>query len=308
MPSWAAGWPSPGAASSHCCRSNKHAGEETVGARGATRRRKGGAGVGVGPGEAAVSGLVDLVGAVGQTSVHLVHAGNIKGAVRVAGDLDITDERAGGGQLSLVTPGQSIVGAGADSQATSIGEVVPGDVHVSIERAAGEVIGVARLTVIGAAGMDAKVRPAIGIRGSGGLIPAEALTTAADVEPDGKEGAAGTVIKNHWIAESILKGALTIGLGEAGEGSTAIGRDGRRGDVDRTGSDISRVVVGDDDLFGSSGLAETNVSDWVMCVPASVCGLIRSTSVPPSSGARSSSANDIGAPSASGEPPIAWPQ
>jgi hypothetical protein len=50
---------------------------------------------------------------------------------------------------------------------------------------------------------------------------------------------AGTVIKHHGIAEGILKGAMTIGFGEAGEGSAAIRGDRRGGDVDRIGSDVS---------------------------------------------------------------------
>ena len=75
-----------------------HSGEE---ARSATAgAREGGAGVGVGPGVAAVGGAVDLVGPVGEAATHLVHAGDVYVACDlVAGDLDVADE--GSGDLSL---------------------------------------------------------------------------------------------------------------------------------------------------------------------------------------------------------------
>src|SRR6185437_14918352 len=118
---------------------------------------------------------------------------------------------------------------------------------------AGEVIGVARITVVREVVMNAKVRPAIGIRRSGGLIAAQTLTTAACVEKDGKKGAAGTVIKNHRVAEGVRKRALTIALGKAGKGGTAIGGNRRSGDVDRIGGDTPRIVVRDDDYIGIIG-------------------------------------------------------
>jgi len=229
----------------------KHACEEAVRACGTTRRREGGAGVGIGPGVAAISGLVDLVGPVGQTSAHLVHAGNVKGARgRVAGDLDIADEWAGGGQLTLAVPSRSVVGREADSKATSICEIIPSNIHPAKEGTARVVVRPARLAVVAAASVDAEMSPARGIRGSGGFVPAKSLTTAGDIEPHREPGIGCAVVQTNGVTQRILEGALTVGRGKAGEGSAAVGGKRRAGDVDRVFVAASRVVVSDEYLVG----------------------------------------------------------
>ena len=96
---------------------------------------------------------------------------------RVTGDLHVADEGAGVDhcyrgcskwrrcQWSSVTK----QGAAADI------EVVPGNVHVPEDGRAGVVVGPARLPVVAAVGVNAEMGPASRVRGSGGLVPAQAL-------------------------------------------------------------------------------------------------------------------------------------
>jgi len=100
------------------------------------------------------------------------------------------------------------------------------------------------------------------VRGSGGLVPAEALTTAASVEPDGEPGAAWLIVQNDRVALGTGEGALTAGGSEAGEGGAAVGGDRCAGDVD------------------GAGLAVLNVSDWVTWGDVSA-PVTRSTSAAP---------------------------
>ena len=111
-------------------------------------------------------------------------------------------------------------------------EVVPGDVHPSAERRGWVVVGPARLSVVVAAGVNAEMGPASRVRGSGGLVSAEALTAAAPVEPDSEPGGGWAVVQNNGVANGIGEGALTAGGGEAGEGGAAVGGDRCAGDVD----------------------------------------------------------------------------
>ena len=71
-----------------------------------------------------------------------------------------------------------------------------------------------------------------GSAGSGGLVPAHALTAAGRVEPDSEPSAGWLVVQNNGVAEGIGEGALTVGSGEAGEGGAAVGGDRCAGDVD----------------------------------------------------------------------------
>ena len=62
------------------------------------------------------------------------------------------------------------------------------------------------------AGVNAEMGPAIRVRGSGGLVPTQALTTAAGVEPDCEPGSGWAVIENNGVAERIREGALTVAV------------------------------------------------------------------------------------------------
>src|SRR5438552_166028 len=89
----------------------KHAGEVALlAAIDDARTRKWRAGVGVGPCVAAVGGPVNLVGVVvREASTAFVHRGDVH-VTRdlVPGDLDVAEEASA--ELSLVSPGRSVVG------------------------------------------------------------------------------------------------------------------------------------------------------------------------------------------------------
>src|SRR4029077_778002 len=72
----------------------------------------------------------------------------------------------------------------------------------------------------------------------------------AQIEPNGVPSAGWFIVQNNGVAQGIVEGALTIGLGEAGEGGAAVGGDRCAGDVDGTGPAASGVVVADNDLAG----------------------------------------------------------
>src|SRR5439155_23689226 len=90
--------------------------------------------------------------------------------------------------------------------------------------------------------------PAIRVRGSGGLVTAEALGAAARVEPDGEPGAGRAVVENNGVPLSTGEGTLAAGVGQASEGRAPIGGHRCAGDVDRTIVAATLVVVGDDHL------------------------------------------------------------
>ena len=51
--------------------------------------------------------------------------------------------------------------------------------------------------------MNAEMGPAIRVRGSGGLVTAEALGAAARVEPDGEPGAGRAVVENNGCSDPV---------------------------------------------------------------------------------------------------------
>src|SRR5207245_2453899 len=135
-------------------------------------------------------------------------------------------------------PSETVVGGDADEEgAAPDSEVVPGNVHMPIEWAGRVVVGPTRLSVSRALVVNAKVGPASrgGVPGSGGLEPAEALTAAGTVEPDGEPGGGWAVVQSNGVANGIGERALTAGGGEAGEGVAAIGGVRCAGDVDGGG-------------------------------------------------------------------------
>src|SRR5450432_2129926 len=180
------------------------------------RPGKDGAGVGVGPGVAAVGGSEDeVVVVVGEATAAFVHAGDVHVACgQVTGDLDIADEGSAGGNLSRVGPSRAIVGGIADEEgAAPDTEVVPGNVHPPIEWAARVVVGTAGLAVVLGVVVNAIVGPASRVHGIGGLVPAEALTAAARVEPDGEPGSGWAVVQNNGVAKGTGERALAAAVG-----------------------------------------------------------------------------------------------
>src|SRR5439155_21957168 len=218
-------------------------GEVVVAAAGGTIARpcEGGAGEGVGPSAAAISGPEHQVGArPGSTPASFVHAGDVHVACnQVAGDLDIADEGAAGGQL-VRGPSETVVSGDADEEGPSPNiEVVPRNVHVPKVQRAGVVVGPTRLSVVKGAVVNAEMGPAIRVRGIGGLISAHPLTAAAHVKKDSKPSLAWLVEQNNGVAQGIGERALTGGPGEPGEGGAAVGGDRCAGDVDGVGEAAS---------------------------------------------------------------------
>ena len=128
-------------------------------------------------------------------------------------------------------------------------EIVPGNVHPVRKRRGWVVIRPARIPVVLGVVMNAEMGPASRVRGIGGLVAAEALTAAGRIEPDGEPGGVSAIVQKNRVALGTGKGALTAGVGDAGEGSAAVGGDRCAGYVDRTLIAASRVVVGDDNLL-----------------------------------------------------------
>src|SRR5439155_6335973 len=127
----------------------KHAGEvRVVAANLHARCRERGAGVRIGPGTAAVGGLVNEVGVVvGKATTAFIHARDVHVACgRVAGNLHVADEAASNPVLG---PGVTVVSGDADLESTTADiEVVPGDVHVSEVRRGSVVVSPARFPVV----------------------------------------------------------------------------------------------------------------------------------------------------------------
>ena len=93
--------------------------------------------------------MVDVV--VGKTAATFIHARDVHSACgKVAGDLDIADEWAVGGQLSLVGegPGETVVSREDDFESAIVIEIVPGNVHVSVMGRGWIVVRPARLAIV----------------------------------------------------------------------------------------------------------------------------------------------------------------
>ena len=137
-------------------------------------------------------------------------------------DLDIADKGITAGQLVL-GPGDTVVSGDADEEGPSSNiEVVPRDVHVPEVGRGCIVVGPARFSVVTRAVVNAEMRPAIRIRGIGGLVPADAKTAAGRVDKDSKPSAGWLVVQSNGVAKRIGEWALTVGLGETGEGGAAV--------------------------------------------------------------------------------------
>ena len=156
-----------------------HGGEEARCAASGARELR--AGVGVGPGNAAIGGAVHLVGPIGEAPIELVHAGDVHVARDlVAGDLHVADEVSASGNLYRTGPRHAAI-RGANDEDAAAGaacdiKVVPGNIHSPEEGRGWVVIRKARLPVGRGLAENTEVGPAIRVRGSGGFVAAEALT------------------------------------------------------------------------------------------------------------------------------------
>src|SRR5882724_3911882 len=179
-----------------------------------------------------------------ETTAAFVHTGDVEGPVarHVTGDLRVADEGASVGHRYRAAPRAAVVSGAAHDQGTRThGKVVPGNIHVPEEGRTGVVIGPARLAVVAAARVNAKMRPAVWIVRSGGLVSAQGAARVS-IDPDSEPSAARLVVDNNRIAKGIGKGATTAAIGHAGEGQSAVvgNRQGREVAAVRA----SGVVVG----------------------------------------------------------------
>ena len=104
-----------------------------------------------------------------------------------AGNLDVADESIH--DSNRRTPGKTIVSGSHDlERAPTNIKVIPRNVHSPKERRCRVVVGPTRIAIIRAVVVDAKMGPASRVRGIGGLVSAQALTTAAYVKEDSEPG------------------------------------------------------------------------------------------------------------------------
>jgi hypothetical protein len=184
----------------------KHAGEVAGSCH--TRSWKNGTRVRVTPRVTTVSRLEDMVDVVvGEAATAFVHAGEIQHPVarKVACDLYVTNERIGGSNLYRSVPRVAVVRGVGDGKGTA---VAPGDIHAPIEWRGRVVVSPTRFAIVARAIVNAKMGPAIRVRGIGGLIRAQALTAAACIEPDGEPGARWFVVQSNRVAHGTTEGAL----------------------------------------------------------------------------------------------------
>src|SRR5207244_2016289 len=113
-------------------------------------------------------------------------------------------------------------------------KVVPGNIHVPKEGRGWVVVCPARLAVVAAARVNAKMGPAIGIRGIGGLKPAQGTARVA-IQPHSKPSLGRLVIQNYRVAKGIGKRTLTAGIGDSCESGATILGDRYGGDDQWTG-------------------------------------------------------------------------
>ena len=153
------------------------------------RAYEGRPGISVGVGNAAVSRAVDLVVSVAPAAGNaaiaavFVHACDVHVAGNfVGGDLDIADE----GIVDIDRRGASAAAIGGEGGANLLvlAEVVPRYVHPAKERRGWIVVSVSGLPVVTDAGVNAKMSPAIRVRGSSGFVSAQ-RAACVSVDPDG---------------------------------------------------------------------------------------------------------------------------
>src|SRR5438552_391899 len=212
----------------------KHAGKVT-GSRN-TRSGEGCSCIAVTPRATAIGGFEDEVGVVvRETTAAFVHTGDVcrPAARQVARDLHIADERAAIDHCCRAAPrGAAISGKDAHESALADIKVVPGNVQSPKETQSGIVISPARFAISRSLVESAEMRPAIRIRGSGGLVPAKTLTAAGAIQPDRSPSAGRLMVQNNRITKSIVERPLAVRFGETGESGAAISRYRRAGNID----------------------------------------------------------------------------
>ena len=201
-----------------------HRGEEA--GRATARAGKCGTCVGIGPCVAAIGGTIDFVSPVAKAPTHLVHASDVDVARDlIARDLNITDE--GCGDRYGGVPGSAVItGIGDAKSSTTNIEIVIGNVHPVREGRGRVIIDPSGIPVIIRIGVNTEMGPAIGVRGIGRFVAAQALTAACRVQPNGKPGAGRAVIKNNRIAQRPTERAVA---GHAGERTVCAGDTRERG-------------------------------------------------------------------------------
>ena len=186
---------------------------------------------------------------VRKASTAFVHAREVHYPVarKVAGDLHVTDERVGGGNLYWGVPRRAVIRGVGNAEGTA---VTPGNIHSSIKWRGRVVVRPARFAIVAGAIVDAKMGPASSIRRSSGFVSAEALTAAGLVQPHGEPSPGWLVVQGNRVPNGAAEGALTVRGGDACERRAAIGGDRCAGDVDRVGIAASRIVVSHENLIG----------------------------------------------------------
>src|SRR4029450_10693718 len=206
------------------------------------RADEGRAGVRVGKRDTAISRAIHDVSpvapAAGTTAITavFVHAGDVHVARNlVAGDLNVSDEDGPSGNREVHgrTPSDTVISRAHDRDGRpSTIEVVEGDVHSSEERRGWVVIRITGVAVVRAVVLNCEMGPPIRTPWRGGLVPAEALTAAARVEPDREPSAGWPVVQNNRVAQGTGEWALAVGLGQSGEGRAAVSGDRCARDID----------------------------------------------------------------------------
>jgi hypothetical protein len=189
--------------------------------------------------------MVDVV--VGEATTAFVHAGDVNYAVarKISCDLHVTDEGTRRGELYWSVPRRAVITGVGDGEGTA---VAPGDIHAPIEWGASVVVSPTRFAIVARAIVNAKMGPASSIRGSGGLISAEALSAAGCVKPDGEPGARWFVVQSYRVAHGSGEGTLAGSSSDTRKRRAPIGGDRRARNVDGTGETASRIIVGHENL------------------------------------------------------------
>ena len=142
-----------------------------------------------------------------------------------------------------------VSGATNDQSALTHVKVVPGNIHVPEEGRGWVVVCPARLAVVAAAGVNAKMGPAIWVRRIGGLVSAQGAARVA-IEPDSKPSPDGLLYRTTGSPKVLAKRTLTAGIGHTGESRATVLGNRQPGDDQWTAVDASGIVVRDQDLVG----------------------------------------------------------
>ena len=143
-----------------------------------------------------------------KTTTTFVHAGDVEGPVarHVTGDLRVADE---GAVLATVIAPLHVLPLSVERRneepeaALTHVKVVPGNIHVPEEGRGWVVVRPARLAVVAAARVNAKMGPAIWVRRIGGLKPAQGAAAALPSSQTVNQVPSWLVVQNNRIAKGI---------------------------------------------------------------------------------------------------------